>query len=199
MPSLSLTELIDTEVLNTGGQYFRNYEICEATGASRQHVSQRMKTLYSEGVLEKHGRDWYVANQALLVTKLLRAVRSQELVSTKLLKLTGNSATTLLQAIALLQGSPNSWQVNAFVLEEKILEDIEESIETLRNMRSQLKSPPKSGKQIYAHMVNSGEYAVSLQKTFVEGAQYFLGKELDEEVITEEIRARALEREQNNG
>lgn len=199
MSNLSLTELIDTEVLNTGGQYFRNFEICDATGASRQHVSQRMKSLYDEGILEKHGREWYVANQAKLVTKLLRNARSQELTSTKLLKLTGNAATNLLQAILLLQGSPNAWRGHAHVLEETILADIEESLETLRNMRNHIKSPPKSDKQIYAHTVNSGEYAASLQKTFVEAAQYFLGKELTEEVITEDIRARALERERNNG
>lgn len=197
MSELTLTELIDSEVLNTNGQYFRNHEICEATGASRAHVSQRMKKLYEDGVIDRNGRDWYIVNQALLVTSLLRSTRFRELETTKLLSLKPSNLETLIEAIVLLKSSRNEWEATAHLLENELLDEINRSLETLRELRNRIRKPVRSQKQIWATLMNSGKYAKGLENVFKESAQYFLGKKLETNVIIDDIRDPALERKNN--
>jgi DNA-binding Lrp family transcriptional regulator len=198
MTDLTLTELIDTEVMNTGGQYFRNREIVEATGASRAHVSQRMKKLYEEGVLESHGREWFVIDQAKLVTMLLRNARQKELEPTKLIRVPPENMTWLIEAIILLKGSRNDWEAVAHRLEDALLEDINASIENLRAARSMIMNPHKSNKRVFAHMANSGKYAENLERMFKDAGPIFLGNKVEGSVIVDDIRARAIEKAENN-
>lgn len=197
MSELTLTELIDSEVLNTNGQYFRNHEICEATGASRAHVSQRMKKLYNDGVIDRNGRDWHVVNQGLLLTTLLRSTRYQELETTKLLKFTPAQIEALIEAITLLKNSRNNWEASAHRLEDALLEEINKSLETLRELRARIRKPVKSNKQVFAHMMQSGKYAQGLENTFKDGSKVFLGQTLETNVIIDDIRDPALERKNN--
>lgn len=197
MSELTLTELIDSEVVNTGGQFFRNREICEATGASRAHVSQRLKKLYDEGIVERVEREWHLVDQGKLVTMLLRAARSQELMATKLIQMSPLVQSDLLDSIQLLKNSRNEWQGHAYRIEEELLADINASIENLRNMRSRIKNPPKSDKQIYAHVANSGKYASNLQATFKTACPVFLGFEIEGNVVIDDIRAPAVARKES--
>ncbi len=199
MADLTLTELIDTEILNTNGTFFRNREIVEATGASRAHVSQRLAKLWDEGIVEKVDREWMLINQGKLVTRVLRAVRAQELEKTKLVPHDPTDLEAVIQSIQLLVGSRNNWEAYAYRLQDAIVEDINASIENLRALRSQFKTPKRTDKQIYAHMVNSGKYAEKLEKTFVAASRNFLGEDLsDSNVIVDDLRARALRKAEEN-
>ncbi len=113
-----------------------------------------------------------------------------------MLKFKADAAVTLLQSILLVKNSDNDWQGHAFRLEDLLLEEIEDAIDNLRNMRSQIKNPPRSSKQVFAHMMSSGEFAMKLQTHFKDGVKVYLGRNIDDEdVIREDIRARALERQ----
>lgn len=195
MSGFNLSELIDNEVLRSKGQYFRNKDIVLATGASRSHVSQRLKFLWDEGVLEKHGQDWTVIDQAKLVTMLMRQARALSLTSSKLLSVPASKMETGLEVIQLLQSTRSEWEAYSLRLERALLEEVDTALETLRNFKKLLQNPTKSQKQIYMHMLNSPGYANDLQSSFVALAKNFLGEDLDnKEVITEDIRPSALER-----
>lgn len=201
MPSVTGRDLIYQTILDQRTDYFKVSDIVQETGIVRQRVGECVRILCNEGILERDGYDYFIADQNKLVKFMLKRAglhETKEALPSRLMWVRPEGFNNTITAIIFLRElrEGKEWRPVANQLLDKLEQDIEISIESLQKYRTELRGVRRINQSLFyrqrARMANSTKYHAKLETAFITMVERFLGiKEDDlspERVFSEYIK-----------